>query len=237
MIWQGEGLIVNIQKYSEHNLIISLFTQERGILKAMVRGGQSAKRKAVFQLGNLISGTWKTRLESQLGSFSAENSICNYNAKFINQKSKILALKAIIELIYIATREGEAYERLYNITLSFLNNLTTKAFILNNYITYELSFLAEIGYGLNLSECAVTGKKENLYYISPKTGMAVTKEIGQKYHDKLIILPNFIKNKGENITNIKEAFNLTGFFIEKHLLIANYLKMPFSRTQLEQSLS
>lgn len=237
MIWQGRGLILDTQKHSESNLIITLFTEDKGMLKMLVRGGQSKRRYSVFQVGNIISCVWKARLEEHLGSVSSEAIIENYAAKFLSAKHKLLALKTILELIIIATKTGEIYPILYKSTIEFLTHLKGKDFDVEHYINYELRFLSEIGYGLDLSKCAVTGRTKDLYYVSPRTGCAVIKSVGAKYHDRLIMLPEFLQGKTRIVADIRKAFYMTGYFIEKHLLKPNYLKMPYSRLQLQASLA
>lgn len=233
MIWQGEGLILNILKHSESNIIITLFTPDKGIVKMLVRGGQSKKRNGVFQAGNVISCVWKYRLEEHLGSVSSETIIENYSAKFLFSKSKLFALKTILELITIATKTGEDYPILYQLTIDFFSRLKTEDLDIIHYINYELKFLSQIGYGLDLSKCAVTGHKENLYYVSPKTGCAVIQEIGVKYHEKLLIIPSFMRDHKVEKGDVSKAFYLTGYFITKYLLEPNNLKMPYSREQLQ----
>jgi len=235
VIWQGEGLVLNILKHSESNIIITLFTPDKGIMKMLVRGGQSKKRAAIFQDGNVISCVWKARLEEHLGSVSSEAIVENFAAKFLFVKNKLLALKTILELLTMATKAGEDYPVLYQITIEFLSKVRDSDLEIEDYINYELAFLSQIGYGLNLKKCSVTGSSENLYYVSPKTGCVVTKDVGQKYHDKLIILPDFMQGRKKGDIDVARSFNLTGYFLEKYLLIPNGLKMPYSRNQLQLS--
>lgn len=235
MIWQGEGLIIKTEKFSENSLIISLFSIEKGLFKTLVRAGRTKKKLAVFQVGNLISGVWKARLEEQLGVFSAENLITNYNGKFLFSKQKNLILKTILELLNLTIKTGETYPELYNITIDFLNNLINSD-SLAAYINYELALLSNLGYGIDLTRCVVTGKIDGLYYVSPKTGNAVIKAIGDKYQDKLLKLPSFLsKIDNDNKNDVEDSFKLTEYFLQNHFLSAHNLQLPFTRLQLKKS--
>jgi len=235
MIWQGEGLIIKTEKFSENSLIISLFSMEKGLFKTLVRGGQSKKKLAVFQAGNLISGIWKARLEEQLGVFLAENIVTNYNSKFLFSKQKNLILKTILELLNLTIKTGETYPELYQVTIDFFNNLINVN-SLAAYINYELALLSNLGYGIDLTRCVVTGKVNGLYYVSPKTGNAVVKSIGDKYEDKLLKLPSFLsKVDNANRNDIENSFALTEYFLQNHILSPYHLKLPFTRLQLQKS--
>ena len=234
MIWLGEGLIIATRKFSETSLIITLFTLEKGVFRSLVRGGQSKKKLAIFQSGNLISAIWKARLEEQLGTLTNESIITNYNAKFFYDKHKVLAFKTILELLNITIKNGEDYQNLYHKTIDFFNILVKSPLLLEDYINYELYLLAELGYGIDLSKCAVTGKVDNLYYISPNTGNAVIKSIGDKYQDKLLHLPSFLGAETDQENDLEKSFRLTEYFMQKHILSPYNIKLPFARLQLEK---
>ena len=164
MIWQGQALIIAIDKFSESSLIISFLSPDKGLVKALVKGGQNIKNRANYQLGNLLSFTFKARSEDQLGSISAVSLVDNFSAKFLVNKRKLLALKTILELIYLAVKSAEEYPRLYILTIDFFERMKSSDLSLEDYICYELEFLKEIGYGLNL-DCCVVSKKKIIFFM------------------------------------------------------------------------
>jgi len=237
MIWQGEALILNTVKHSEAAMVVTFFASE-GVFSAYVRGAASKKNSAIYQIGNLVSGVKKSRSEDNLGSFSKAEIVKNFNAKFIGSAKKILALKTITEMLSMSVQAGEAYEKLYNDTLTFLDKLCSNDFTLPQYINYELRFLSDIGFGIDLNKCSVTGATEGLFYVSPNTGHAVTRDVGEKYHERLLIIPNFLKNRAGgseakfNINECHQAFELTGHFLEQNLFAPHHKKTPYSRNLL-----
>jgi len=113
-----------------------------------------------------------------------------------------------------------------------IENLLSKEWAVK-YIFWELFLLSELGYGLDLEKCVVSGKKENLIYISPKSGKAVSKTEGEKYKNNLLYLPKFLINKNVEPTkdSLKQGISLTGFFINKFLK-KNNKKIPFCRKNI-----
>ncbi|MFZ8864481.1 MAG: DNA repair protein RecO [Rickettsiales bacterium] len=235
MYWEGEALLINTIKHSESALIVTLFARD-SIHKSYAKGANSKKNKAIYQIGNLITTVQKSRSEHSLGNLTNTEISKNYNAHFINSNKNTLILKTITEFLSLALQDNENYNILFDLTIDFLENAVNQEINISQYINYELNFLSQIGYGIALSHCAVSQTTENLFYVSPNTGHAVTKKIGEKYHEKLLIIPQFLRQKNNQAeitdTEIYQAFNLTGFFISKHILTPFNKKLPYSRNLL-----
>jgi DNA repair protein RecO (recombination protein O) len=233
MFWEGEALIINQFKHSESALIISFFAKEH-VFSAYVKAATSKKNQTIYQIGNLINGIKKSRNENNLGNFYNAEIITNYHAKFITNNKKIIALKNITEMLAISLQTGMNYENLYQYLINYLNQLINNELNFESYIDFELKLLNELGYGLDLSKCSVTGNNDNLYYISPKTGHAISQEIGAPYHDKLFIMPEFLKGNKQKITpdEYQNIFNINAYFFNKHIFAPNNKKIPFSRNLL-----
>ncbi len=230
------GIILNSHKFSESSLIITLFTAEKGVVQTMVRGGNSKKQQAVLQLGNVVSGQYKVRLEGQLGSYSKVELLKNYPAKFFSHKTKLLILQSILGLLKDTLYQGEAHEQLYLQLLAFFDELQEQI-DLAAYLHFELLILKELGYALALGSCAVSGATEDLHYISPKTGHAVTEIVGKEYHDKLFIIPEFFKKAANyNQQDLEQGFAITDHFFRMHLFEPLNKKLPFARELLKREL-
>lgn len=234
MKWSDEGIILSSLKNGETSLIVRLFSKNNGLYSGFIRGAlRNKKKKGTYEVGNLVHAEWSSRIEENLGSFKIEldESFWSYA---INSYVKLLALNSAISLIRDNLQERQPEQELYDALKTFLTELKheadTKVF-LTKYIDFELSFLKSMGYGLALSECGVTKTNEDLVYVSPKTGRAISEEVGRPYKDKLLKLPEFLAKGiglgGERETTNEEIIDgltLTGHFLNKHFYIDNNKK-------------
>lgn len=236
MHFQDEGIIVNKIKYGDNDLILSIFTQNHGLQKGFIKGAFKSKQKFLLEQGNICLVEKKNRTESQLGYFKLEfsNSILG---TIFNNKIKLLMLETICIFLNNFLGEKETDTDFYNITKSVILLLEHEGY-LYNYVNWEKLLLEKVGYGLDLSKCAVSGVSDNLYYLSPKTGKSVTYEVGKSYHNKLFIIPKSFKNNKINdipLQDIKNALEITGYFLKK--FSHEYVKpIPNSRSLFINSL-
>ena len=238
MKWQDRGIIVSIKKYGESSLILNLFTEYHGLHSGLVRNSNSRKNSNIFQIGNICSVEWTGRLENQLGYYKSEtdNSISH---NIINNSLKIDLLMSASALInkFLADRQDNS--SLFKETLSLINYLNNKEkFWLSKYIKWELILLSELGFGLDLKVCAVTGLKHDLRYVSPKSGRAVSEKGAGKWKNKLFLLPNFITKNNENTVDKNELINamkITTFFLKRYGFSLG-LKLPDVRDRFTNKL-
>ena len=158
--------------------------------------------------------------------------IKNNSISFFDDQFRLNALLSICSLIDLSFLKNEQQKDFYNKTINFLNNLVMKDWI-KEYINWELLLLSEIGYGLDLSKCTVSGETKDLLYVSPKSGKAVSKKVGENYKNKLLNLPKFLidKNINPEEDSLKKGIILTGYFLNKFLK-NNNKKMPFYRKNI-----
>ena len=229
MKWSDEGIILSSLKNGETSLIIRLFTKKNGLYSGYIKGAlRNKKNKGTYEVGNLVNADWSSRIEENLGSFKFELSE-SFWSYAINSHLKLLALNSAISLIRDNLQERQPESELYSALKSFLSDLKheqdNENFLIK-YIYFELSFLQCMGYGLALHECGVTKTSENLIYVSPKTGRAISKETGAPYKDKMLKLPEFLAdgaiNEKPSKAEILDALTLTGHFINKHFYTNNY---------------
>lgn len=219
MQWADEGIILHTQPLGERKHIVSLFTQAHGRHAGVVHG--SKKNTSWVHCGGRVNAQWKARLEAQLGSWSLE-SLPGPIALLLDKAGPLSALMSAATLCHLALPERHPYPALYTKFIHFLEDLTSPGWR-EAYIFFELSLLEDLGYGLHLGACAVTGSVRDLVAVSPRTGRAVSREIAAPYAEKLLPLPAFLlEERGvappPPCEKMLEALQLTGYFLERHLL-------------------
>lgn len=238
MQWNEEAIILSARKFGESGLLIEVFASTRGLYSGLVRGGQSKKHVSTFQPGNVIEATWRGRLEEQLGSFSAEV-IDAVGSKVISEMLKLQSLISITSILRKTLPDRHSYPELYDCLREYLTRLTAPdENWLEQYVWMEIAILQYMGFGLDLSECAVTGKREGLKFISPRTGRAVTAEGAAGYQDRLFNLPKFLVEASPEINSeIAKALDITEYFINKNLFAPHERKIPAERGRLVEMLN
>ncbi len=218
------GIILSVKKYSESSLILKILSKDHGIYSGFIKGAVANKKNVpIYQIANLVEFSWKSKTIDNLGIFKLELSK-SYLAKIIFNNLKLNCVRAIFTIINENILEREPHPELFQDLSYFLDNIDeSDDNFLASYIKLELGILQTLGYGIDLSSCALTGVKEGLYFVSPKSGRAACKEAGLKYQDKLLRLPEFLIKKVEVVSkeDLFLGLNLTNFFLTKHLMIEN----------------
>lgn len=212
--WQDQGIILGARRHGENGAVVSLLTEERGRRAGYVRGAFSSKNRGTLELGNLVDVHWQSRVEGNLGTLSLELSR-GTAARFMDDALKLAALQSACALCDQGLPEGEGHPGLYQGFLALLDVLDSEIWGAA-YVMWEIALLKELGFSLNLSKCAGGGSDQTLTYVSPKTGSAVSKEAGEPYKDKLLLLPGFLKPGGgpAETEDVLEGLNLTGYFLQ-----------------------
>lgn len=223
MHFQDIGIVIGKKLIAESSYIILVFTKKNGIFSGIIKT-IGKKRSFLYQEGDLVEFFWQARLAYHTGIARCEL-IKSYSQILINSKIKLFSFYSIISLIKLAFQEREAYEGFFHVFESYLNS----SFDFRKYIQIELLILAESGYKLNLNSCVVTGVKENLHYLSPKSGQAVCFTAGLKYANKLLTLPKFLINNNLEISEDckRESFEVTSYFFKRYLFFNK--KQPIAR--------
>ncbi len=228
MKFEDEGIVISSSKFGDKGLVLKIFSRNHGIVKGFLSGQK--KNMQTAQQGNLISFSWNARLEDHLGKLTATIEkpypLLNYD----NYK-KILAISSACSICDKILSERENMKHLFTDFVSFLESLNQEAW-LKNYCLFENQILSDCGFGLDLTCCAITGVEADLYYISPKTGAAATKDAGEKYKDKLFVIPEFFleKDAEPTISDIIEALNITRYFLAKSFFAENEGRIPSPAT-------
>jgi DNA repair protein RecO (recombination protein O) len=227
------GIIISSTPFQEKFLIIRCFSKNHGVIAGLIRIN---KKKNDLVTGNIVLFEWKARLNEQLGYLKIELLRCTLS-QIIFESNKIIILNSTISMIKSVMKENEVNKVAFNEIELLLCKITSNDDVKENYkayIHFEATLLNSCGYGLNWSKCAVTKSRYNIRYISPKTGNAVTQEVGELYKDKLFELPRFLID--DNIAvctkELVKGLKLIGHFVEKHLFSPHSLKLPKVRGML-----
>lgn len=239
MVITDEAIVLKIQKFQEKSHIVSCLTKSYGIIKGLSNNSSSAKIRPEYFPGNVVQITWRSRLISQLGNLSIETQN-NIYAYVINNHLKLAILNSALTVSERILQEQEPqetiFEKLKTCILSF--NSSNLKLIIQKYIDLELDILRKSGYGIDLTKCIVSKKTNDLKYVSPRSGCAVSADIGKAYHNKLLALPQFLLNNSVTISaeDILNALKLTNYFLNKHIFLAQNKSTPLARIRLGEKI-
>lgn len=230
MQWSDEAIILGAYAHGESAQIVQLFTPTQGRHAGIVKG---RKVRAILQPGNEVSVRWNARLSEHLGMFSLELGQ-PHAALVMADSERLSALSSAVALVEQGFPERDPHPMMYGVLKEFLFLLSMGAPWQQAYVALEMTLLSELGFGLDLSECAATGVRENLVYISPKSGRAVSAEAGEPYKEKLFKLPGFIADPESLIptSDLPEAFRMAGHFLERCWEQVTHKPLPATRGRL-----
>jgi DNA repair protein RecO (recombination protein O) len=232
MEWTDEAVILGVRRHGESSVILEALTHGHGRHLGLVRGGRSSRMRAALQPGNGVTLTWRARLDEHLGQFAVEPGTMRAGALLGNAAS-LYGLGHLAALIRLLP-ERDPHQGLYEAMLVVLDHLDTPRIAAPLMVRFELALLAELGFGLDLSVCAVTGATQELVHVSPKSGRAVSAKAGEPYADRLLPLPAFVRDGflGDSISleQMREGFGLTGHFLRRDVYDPRGLTMPDERT-------
>lgn len=218
MEWRDQGIVLGVRRHGETSVIAEVMTHVRGRHLGLVRNGRSRTMLPVLQPGNLLELTWRARLDEHLGNFTAEP--VNFRAATLMEHVASLhgvqALAALLRLL----PERDPHPHLFDMLNIVLDHLSEPSGAGELFVRFELAVLNDLGFGLDLTECAATGTREHLEYVSPRSGRAVSRDVGLPYQDKLFRLPDFLKEgstKAATRDSLDEAFRMTRYFLDRHV--------------------
>lgn len=216
--WRSEAALLAARPFGETSVIIDVFSAAYGRHAGVVRGGTSRKLAPVLQPGAQLFVTWKARLESHLGSFTVEP-VRSRAATAMGDRLALAGLNAVCSLLAMVLPEREAHAPLYQRTIALLDLLGQSDVWPLAYLRWEQALLEQMGFGLDLSACAVRGVNEDLIYVSPRSGRAVSRDAAGEWADRMLPLPEVLAGKGDaSNVEIARALGTTGYFIEHRLV-------------------
>ena len=233
--WRDQGIILNVQAHGEHGGVVSLLTEEHGRHAGFVHGVQSSKKRSEFELGNVVDVDWSSRLSENLGQFKMESKR-SFAVYAMEDQKKLYALQSLCAIAHLTLPEREEAAGVFDASLAFLESLNTEIWA-PAYVYWEMGLLKTLGFGVDLSRCAASGVTENLIYVSPKSGRAVSAEEGEAYKDRLLPLPGFLVGSGEfDDQAIADGLQMTGYFLQHRVFgMTSNLVLPDVRHRLYQA--
>lgn len=237
MDWTDSGLVLTRRRHGESAAIVTLLTRAHGRHAGLVRGGSGKRGGALWQPGNLVSSHWRARLAEHLGSLTGEMAE-NFAARALDDPLRLAALSSACALLDTALYDREPHPELFDATVELMRALDGAGSAPEpwaaDYACWEMRCLAEFGFGLDLESCAVTGGTDDLAFVSPRTGRAVSTAAGRAYADRLFPLPRFLagdRTAPADARAIAEGLRLTGHFLERYVLSPHERRMPAARTR------
>ena len=216
MEWRAEGILLGVRRHGEHAAILDLFTAEHGRHMGVVRGGASRRMAPLLQPGAQLDATWRARLDAHLGSYTVDL-IHGRAAEAMGDRLALAGLNAVCALLSFALPERHAYPALHARSLVLLDGLGAERWA-EAYLGWELALLEETGFGLDLTSCAATGVTQDLAYVSPRTGRAVSRAGAGDWADRLLPLPGVLRGVPEDDPNaVVQGLRTTGHFLSEHL--------------------
>jgi len=237
MEWRDEGIILGTRKHGETSAILEVMTRAHGRHLGLVRGGRSRKQQPLLQAGNRVDLIWRARLDEHLGTFQAEPIELNA-ARLFDSAAAVYGLQTLAAHLRLLP-ERDPHQGLYETFALMLGHLDEPSEAAELVVRFELLMLEELGFGLDLARCAATGVRENLVYVSPKSGRAVSRDAGEPWGSKMLALPPFLRqgaNARAEAGDIDAAFRLTGFFLTRHVYEPRGLAEPEARAGLQAAL-
>ncbi|MEJ0046418.1 MAG: DNA repair protein RecO [Rhodospirillales bacterium] len=228
------GIVLSVAPFGEGDALVSVFSEEHGVYRGLAHGGQSRTKASLWQQGNLVQARWVARLADQLGSFSAE--LIHPGAALAMDDAWALGiLSSACAVAETALPEREPHAAIFRGLLHLVVHAPEGRRLLGDMVRWELGLLRELGYGLDLSECALTGTCDSLAFVSPRTGRAVCAEAAGLWKERLLKLPAFLTTDADgDMEQWAEGLRLTGHFLARDAFGLHHRPVPAARTMLEE---
>src|SRR5262249_8489734 len=209
MEWTDEGIVLGVRRHGESSAIAELLTREHGRHLGLVRGGAGSRMRPLLQPGNGVHAVWRARLDEHLGTYSVEGT----QMRAANLLSSSHAVYGVTHLAALARLlpEPHPHEDIYAMLVQALDDFEDASGAAVHLVRFELAMLGELGFGLDLENCAATGETEDLLYVSPKSGGAVSRTAGEPWRDRLLRLPPYLRHSEERTAGWSDQDLQAGF--------------------------
>ena len=234
MNWDDDGVVLSVRRHGETSAVVDLLTSKHGRHSGLVRGASSRSLRAVLQIGNLVQARWRGRLDEHLGHFNLEAKDLRASRWMVDSHC-LFALQTLASHVrLLAPRDPSP--RIYASLNHILDQHGSLMRIGESIVRFELLLLEELGFGLDLRVCASTGISENLTYVSPRSGRAVSEDAAKPYMSRLLRLPVFLSSIESDLESgmgeICDGLSLTGFFLQRNVYSPRNLRLCTERESL-----
>ncbi|MEX2630152.1 MAG: DNA repair protein RecO [Tistlia sp.] len=233
LTWTDSAFVLAARPHGETSAVVQLLTLAHGRHAGLVRGGQGRRQRPVLQAGNRVSASWSARLADHLGNLTLELEAANA-AAWLDDPLRLSALASAAAISELVLPEREPHPACFEAFQALVGALETEHWA-EVYVQWELLLLRELGFGLDLTRCAATGSNDQLAYVSPSSGRAVSLAAAEPYRDRLLALPGFLAGRGGGGPDeVAQGLSLTGYFLERHLFHPRERSLPAARQRLTQ---
>jgi DNA repair protein RecO (recombination protein O) len=225
MEWTDDGIVLGVRRHGESSAIVELLTREHGRHLGLVRGGAGSRMRPLLQPGNGVHAVWRARLDEHLGTYAIEGTRLRA-ATLLASSHAVYGVTHLAALARLLP-ERDPHEQIFDLLEHTLDDFDDVSEAAVHLVRFELAMLGELGFGLDLNNCAATGETTELIYVSPKSGGAVSRTAGEPWRDRLLRLPPFLRREGDqgearanrwSDQDLQDGFALTGLFLLRHVL-------------------
>ncbi|WJR81347.1 DNA repair protein RecO [Bradyrhizobium sp. NP1] len=217
MEWTDDGIVLGVRRHGENSAIVELLTREHGRHLGLVRGGAGSRMRPLLQPGNNVRAVWRARLDEHLGTYAIEGMRLRA-ATFLASSHAVYGVTHLAALTRLLP-ERDPHQDIYGMLERTLDDFDDAGVAAMHLVRFELAMLTELGFGLDLENCAASGETTDLVYVSPKSGGAVSRAAGEPWRDRLLPLPAFLRGAGHwSDQDLQDGFRLTGLFLLRHVL-------------------
>ncbi len=237
MNWRDRGILLSSRNHGETSAILDVFTSSHGRHSGVLRGGTSRRYKPVLQPGTELIVEWRARLPDHIGNYRIEPARSRA-AALMSDRMALAALSSLCSVLSMSLPEREPNQDCYDRTIGLLDSLETSSDWLGKYLMWELELLGEIGFGLDLERCVVTGTTGNLVFVSPKSGCAVSRRGAGKWADRMLPLPPcFLGGKLSGINEMSDGLKTIGHFLKLGIMTGGRsTSLPPARVRFAESI-
>ena len=231
MDWEAPAVILDVRPYNEADALVTVMTELHGAHRGLARGGLSRRHASLWMPGNLIQARWVARLADQLGSFTAEL-VHPGAALAMDDPLRLAILSSACAVAEGALPERETHPIVFGGLVGLIANLATDPAPIETLIRWEAALLAELGYGLDLAACAVTGQSDALRFVSPRTGRAISDQAAGPWAERLLPRPPFLAGGPGDAAGWHDGLRITGHFLARDAFGHQHRPLPTARVML-----
>jgi DNA repair protein RecO (recombination protein O) len=236
MQWTDNAIVLSARRHGETSAVVAVLTREHGRHTGLARGA-AGRHRGVYETGNVVRAQWRGRLSEHLGTLTCELTHA-VAAHLLDDRGRLAGLAAACAIADSALPDRLPCPRLHTALGALMARLVAQEPWTRAYVAWELELLAELGFGLDLSRCAATGRTDQLAYVSPRSGRAVSLSAGEPYRDRLLRLPRFLITPSAPTTagEVSDGLALTGYFLGRHVYGTDQRALPPARLRLADRL-
>jgi DNA repair protein RecO (recombination protein O) len=231
MEWTEPAIVLGARRQGEGSLVVSRLTRGRGAWRGLVRGAARSRSRGLYEPGNRVIADWKARLPEHLGLLRLEP-VANVASLAMEDPLLLACLEAATALAEASLPDRAPHPASYDALALLLQAIEQGRDYASLHLSFEVALLAELGYGLDLAACAVTGETSGLAYVSPRTGRAVSRDAAGTFADRLMVLPRRLGGMGSGggeARDVLDGLALTGLFLDRHVFAGLDRAAPAAR--------